>query len=422
MNHRLSQLSPSVATPPTADGSSLVPPGATAALVPVTTTTPTESPAMSSSMTVNSGVVTHPTAVSVPVAVMTTAVGATPPSVSPAVPLPASSPATAVGATPPSVSPAVPLPASSPAAAHPAAVSVPVAFTMTAIGATPPSVSPAVPLPASSTGITHPSTVSVLTTPPVSSTGITHPATVASVLPPPGVFPTSTHFLPQIQPYYGGDQRDGETFQDWLEHFEAVALLARWDDHYKLVHLTTSLRSMAKSFFRSCLLAQQNNYTQLVAELKKQFTPIQLPAIKTQMFHDRKQGPRETVDDFAQELRKLYAKAYAAVTRGTPEAEQVGQTVLANQFVAGLRPELQTKVVGTECVMERLVLKARFEEAKSKELTAAKSLNSTPKRMSGSTPSRTGTSTSNSSGSLKQTTKTSTREKSAERNGRKCYN
>ena len=48
------------------------------------------------------------------------------------------------------------------------------------------------------------------------------------------------------------------------------------------------------------------------------------------MFHDRRQGPKETVDDFAQELWKLYSKAYAALTRGTPEAEKVGQTVLAN--------------------------------------------------------------------------------------------
>ena len=188
------------------------------------------------------------------------------------------------------------------------------------------------------------------------------------------------------------------------------------------MHLTTSLRSTAKSSFRSCSLAQRNNYTQLVAELKKRFTLVQLPAIQTQMYHDRKEGPLETVDDFAQELGKLYAKAYAAVTRGTPEAEQVGQTVLANQFVAGLRPELQTKGVGMEGGMDRLVLKARFEEAKSKELTAAKSLNTTPKRTTRSTPSRTTTSTSKSSGSSKQTTKTSTREKSAERNRRKYYN
>ena len=46
----------------------------------------------------------------------------------------------------------------------------------------------------------------------------------------------------------------------------------------------------------------------------------------------------------------------------------MGQSVLANQFVAGLRPELKAKVVGSEGNMEQLLMKARFEEAKQKEL------------------------------------------------------
>ena len=46
----------------------------------------------------------------------------------------------------------------------------------------------------------------------------------------------------------------------------------------------------------------------------------------------------------------------------------MGQSVLANQFVAGLRPELKVKVVGSEGNMEQLLMKARFEETKQKEL------------------------------------------------------
>ena len=96
-----------------------------------------------------------------------------------------------------------------------------------------------------------------------------------------GVLPTAANLLPQIPPYHGGEQKDGETFQDWLEHFEAVAQLARWDEHYKLVYLTTSLRGTAKSFYRSCSLAQRSSYCALVAELKKRFTPVRLTAVQT---------------------------------------------------------------------------------------------------------------------------------------------
>ena len=42
----------------------------------------------------------------------------------------------------------------------------------------------------------------------------------------------------------------------------------------------------------------------------------------------------------------------------------MGQTVLANQFAAGLLPELKAKVAGSEGDLEKLLTKARFEEAK----------------------------------------------------------
>lgn len=183
---------------------------------------------------------------------------------------------------------------------------------------------------------------------------------------------SSQNMLPQISTYHGGEQKDGETFSDWVEHFEAVAQLVRWDDHYKLVYLTTALRGTAKAFFRACSPTQKNSYHSLVSELKKHFTPVQLTAIQTQLFHDRKQGATESVDEFAQDLRKLYSRAYAGITRGTQEAERIGQTVLASQFVAGLQPHLQSKVVGMEGDMDKLVLKARFEEAKSRELVATR--------------------------------------------------
>ncbi len=45
------------------------------------------------------------------------------------------------------------------------------------------------------------------------------------------------------------------------------------------------------------------------------------------------------------------------------------KTVLANQFVVGLIPELKRKVAGTEGNFEQLLTKARFEEAKLREIT-----------------------------------------------------
>ena len=48
----------------------------------------------------------------------------------------------------------------------------------------------------------------------------------------------------------------------------------------------------------------------------------------------------------------------------------MGQSVLSSQFVAGLIPELKTKIAGVEGNLENLLTKARSEEAKLKSSIA----------------------------------------------------
>ena len=94
----------------------------------------------------------------------------------------------------------------------------------------------------------------------------------------------------------------------------------------------------------------RNNYQ----ALKRRFTPVHLTAVQTQLFHSRTQGEKESVQD----LRKLFNRAYAQATRKGPQAEKMGQVLLANQFVAGLHPELKSKLMGVDGTLEELVLKA----------------------------------------------------------------
>jgi len=64
----------------------------------------------------------------------------------------------------------------------------------------------------------------------------------------------------------------------------------------------------------------------------------------------------------------LFHRAYPSVYQGTKEADTLGQTVLVNQFVAGLLPEIKSKIVGCEGDFNQLLTKARFEEAKLHDL------------------------------------------------------
>ena len=106
----------------------------------------------------------------------------------------------------------------------------------------------------------------------------------------------------------------------------------------------------------------------MMEELVKRFTPVRLQAVQSSQFHERKQKPQESVDDYAQDLHRLFHKAYPTAQRGSRETEEMGQSVLSNQFVSGLKPELKTKVAGMEGNFEQLLVKARFEEAKRRDI------------------------------------------------------
>ena len=44
----------------------------------------------------------------------------------------------------------------------------------------------------------------------------------------------------------------------------------------------------------------------------------------------------------------------------------MGLTLLANQFFAGLQCDLKRKLIGVDGTLDELILKARFEEAKTR--------------------------------------------------------
>ena len=48
----------------------------------------------------------------------------------------------------------------------------------------------------------------------------------------------------------------------------------------------------------------------------------------------------------------------------------MGKAVLAYQFVSGLLPKIQVKVAGIEGSLDQLWIKARFEEAKLRDLSS----------------------------------------------------
>ena len=64
----------------------------------------------------------------------------------------------------------------------------------------------------------------------------------------------------------------------------------------------------------------------------------------------------------------MYQKAYPPAERGSKDAEKMGQTVFTYQFAARLKPELHLKVAKSDGAFKQLLIRARLEEAKLRDL------------------------------------------------------
>ena len=112
-----------------------------------------------------------------------------------------------------------------------------------------------------------------------------------------------------------------------------VAELAQWPEKIKLKQLALRLRGPAQTYFRTCSEEQKHNYQALVQAMSRRFTPIRIQALECSTFHERKQGRKECIDTYAQELQRLFQRAYPNAVHGNTDAQEMGQAVLSSQFV-----------------------------------------------------------------------------------------
>ena len=122
----------------------------------------------------------------------------------------------------------------------------------------------------------------------------------------------------QLLPLANFTDGEGEPIDDWLEQFSLVASTYRWSPQFKMANLVMRLGGQAKAFYHTCPPTTRTNFDTLVKELKARFTPVRIQSVQTSLFQQQRS---ETVDQFAQVLRQLYAKAYPPSVRGGEEAE-----------------------------------------------------------------------------------------------------
>ena len=80
------------------------------------------------------------------------------------------------------------------------------------------------------------------------------------------------------------------------------------------------------------------HYENLVTAMSQR---LLLQSAQSRLFHSQQQKVNEKVDDYAQNLSRLYQKDYPQVNQGSQDT--MGKVVLAYQFVPGRLPEIPVK-------------------------------------------------------------------------------
>ena len=108
-----------------------------------------------------------------------------------------------------------------------------------------------------------------------------------------------------------------------------MATVCGWNSQLKLANLATRLQGQANAFCRTCTVQQCSSYESLVMAISQRFTPMRIQSVQSGLFHSRRQKVNERVDDYAQDLNRLYQKAYPQANQGGQEAETMLRAVLA---------------------------------------------------------------------------------------------
>ena len=123
-----------------------------------------------------------------------------------------------------------------------------------------------------------------------------------------------------------------EEWKVWVSRFEAVAKRRNWDDNEKLDNLLPRLQGKAGEFVFSQLPPRTlADYEELVRELNSRFRVVETQKTFAAKFSQRNQRNDETVEEYAADLKRLYAKAYKKRDDNTRQED------LVRRFLDGLK-------------------------------------------------------------------------------------
>ena len=123
-----------------------------------------------------------------------------------------------------------------------------------------------------------------------------------------------------------------EDWRVWINRFETIAERRNWSEEAKIDNLLPKLQGKAGDFvFTQLSRDTLGCYRELVKELNSRFRIVETEKSFAAKFSRRSQKADETVEEYAAELKRLYAKAYKNRDYRTKQED------LVRRFLNGMR-------------------------------------------------------------------------------------
>lgn len=150
------------------------------------------------------------------------------------------------------------------------------------------------------------------------------------------------------------------TWGEYLEYFNTVSDLNKWQDDVKAKYLSISLSGVSASAYRSLSAEVRSNFRTLVNELTRLLDPPECVNIRKEAFKNRNQGLGEDLTSYFASLRCLAADAYPTLPAGYLDE------FIKDQFVGGLndpKVRFQAQIAGPSSSLEAFHHALRVESS-----------------------------------------------------------
>ncbi|XP_065067477.1 uncharacterized protein LOC135693029 [Rhopilema esculentum] len=152
--------------------------------------------------------------------------------------------------------------------------------------------------------------------------------------------------------YFAG--RRSDDVNDWLEHWELAARVNDWDAEDELRRLPLYLKDNARRWFARQSEELKGNLDQLKNRLEDYFNNEDMRLLARGALAERKQRPRESVNEYAEAVETLARKGFPADRFNEAACEA---------FINGLKPEIKQWLWGRRLKeFEDAVLEAQTRE------------------------------------------------------------